>query len=163
MLAFVRGAEVGGVNGEESNALVGEYQERRAALRNPLDVHEFTETLASQLAGTARDVLIGYLDRNTQPVGQTDRWIGAGQARAAAVLGFARGVEASYYNRYGQIEQDPWGNPKAIDNEEKYALKDEFNARRSEIGGADLAEFRRILDSGNGLSREAAEAIRSWW
>ena len=163
MLAFVRGSEVGGVNSDEGGRMISEYHERRGAIRNQLDVHEFVETLKSNLTGYARDVLWQYLDPVTYPVGQTDRWIGGAQARAAMVLGFARGVEASFFNRYGQIERDFWGNALAIDGEERSALKQEFYDRRAELSYPEQQEFRAILDQPGNLSPEAQKAIRSFW
>ena len=163
MMAFVRGSEVGGVNSEEGGKLVSEYHERRSAIANPLDVHEFTETLKANLDGYARDLLLPYLDRFTSPVGQTANWIAGSHARAVMVLGFARGVEASFFNRYGQVERDFWGNALAIDGEERGALKQEFHDRRSELTHAEQQQFRAILDQPGSLSPEAQKAIRSFW
>ena len=165
LLAFVRGTEVGGVNNEEFSQLVGEYSERRNTLQAPLDVADFTQTLLGQLQGPARDALYGYLqqDAGAQPVGQTGSLVSAARVRAAAVLGFARGVEASYLNRYGEVETDFWNHAKAIDSEETGALKSEFYERRGELSFSEQQEFRAILNEGNGLSDEAAKAIRSFW
>lgn len=163
MLAYVRGSEVGGVNDQEGQGLIAEYHNRRGAIGNPMDIHEFAETLKNNLSGYARDVLGPYLDPVTAPIGQTAQWVGGAHVRAVSVLGFARGVEASFFNRYGEIERDFWGNAMAIDGEERGALKSEFYDRRAELTGPEQQQFRQILDQPGNLSPEAQKAIRSFW